>query len=133
MTITQTEILTTVAEAAVIERLDGRAAEMGLSRDDAVRAALSWWVRWTDDPQAFRQVSEEETRGKRLLGLLTMLQENEYDPPQYFTAGDFGRALGCSSSVAAQYVQSLMDIRPVGRRGYPSWRLYDWIDEVLAG
>ena len=69
----------------------------------------------------------------RLLRFLGFLQENEYDPPEFFRAAAIGAAIGANPAQAGSYVQQTCQVYSVPKKGYPSEQLYDWLDRILEG
>ena len=68
----------------------------------------------------------------RWVKLLTFFEQHVYDPPEYFTASEIGRAIGLDASPAARYLRSQIDVASVQGKGYSSQAIYDHLEARLA-
>ena len=70
------------------------------------------------------QANEKEIR------LMQIIEQNEHNPPEYFTAGEIAKELGVHPTAAGQLVTSMFPVKNVQRKGYPTAAIYEHLDNI---
>ena len=105
-----TRRMTLTLPREICEEIDVRAEREGRTKSAVTMRALN---------HQFFGHREAEKR------LITFLEEQREDPPEFFRAATIARAIEMDPAAVGRLVQQVFDVAPVQRRGYPSAAIYD--------
>ena len=107
-------------------------AQVGAARmadKEVVKEGLGNYLSGRGPGRRDTALSKHDERAARLL---EFFDHHAADPPDFFKAAQIGNALGVDPAVAGKVIQSLVGVSPINRKGYPTDKIYAYLDELEA-